>query len=382
MTSRDDFLTAGADLDAAAGAIDARSMSAGVRSAHVRAHLRGLAAAGLPAESLARAAGVDLAALDDPERWVPASAIHALWEAARRLDPSPDLGLRVGASVPAGALDVLDYLLPSCATLRDALVMVDRLHRIATTTSQFRVVDAPGGGDVRLESELRVPGVRIHPLGRDYVFAVIVLRLRRLDARMRPRVVELRGPALAPAGRYLEIFGVPATFDHAASALVFSPDVLDLPMSSADASLCAILERHAQTLAAKAPSADLLDRARTELARMIGEGRLDVATLGKRLGTSPRTLQRRLVERGVAYSTLLDEARCELACAHLRDATLSIDEIAGLLGYSEPSAFSRAFRRWTGSAPARYRKGIARRDPDERDTVSRSDAPRLLDGEP
>lgn len=305
---------------------------------------------------LARRAGIDLAALDDPEHWVAASSIHALWTAASEVDRAPDLGLRVGAGVPTGAFDVLDYLLPACATLGDALVLVDRLHRVATTTSRFVVHAPPSGGEVRVESELRVPPGQIHALGRDYAFTVVVLRLRRLDPRMRPTLVELRGPALAAPARYAEVLGTRVTFDHAQSALVFSRDVWELPISTADAALRAILERHATALADKAPAVDLLDHARTELAVMIGAGRIDIATLARRLGQSPRTLQRRLVERGVAYSTLLDEARRELACSYLRERSLSVDEIAGLLGYSEISAFSRAFRRWTGTSPLRYRR--------------------------
>jgi len=298
---------------------------------------------------------MDVMALDDPERWVPASSIHALWTAASELDRAPDLGLRVGACVPGGALDVLDYLLPACATLGDALVLVDRLHRIATTTSRFVVHAPPSGGEVRVESELRVPPGQIHVLGRDYAFAVLVLRLRRLDPRMRPTRVELRGPAVAAPSRYPEVLGTRVTFDHAASALVFSREVWDLPISTADAALRAILERHAEAIAEKAPAVDLLDHARTELAVMIGTGRIDIATLSRRLGQSSRTLQRRLVERGVAYSTLLDEARCELACSYLRERSLSVEENAGLLGYSETPPFPPPFPRRTRTSPPRHR---------------------------
>lgn len=337
-------------------------MTVGIRSAHVRATLRGLEAVGLPAARLAREAGIDGPALDDPERYVPASEVHALWRAAAAADPASDLGLRVGASVPAGALDVFDYLLPACATLGEALVLVARLHRVATTTSQFHVVFAASGAQVRLESELRVPGVQIHPQGRDYVFSVLVHRLRRLHPRMVPAQIELRGPPLAAPARYAAVLGAPVSFDHPASALVFSRQVWDLPLERADATLRAILERHAAALAEKAPASDVVDHARTELAVMVGEGRIDIATLARRLGTSSRTLQRRLVERGVAYSALLDDARRELASSYLRDRSLTVDEIAGLLGYSEPSAFARAFRRWTGASPLRFRRGGGRAD--------------------
>ncbi len=140
---------------------------------------------------------------------------------------------------------------------------------------------------------------------------------------------------------------------------VVAREAWDRPIVGADATLRAILERHGLHLAARAPSPALVDHARTTLAAMIGEGLADIATLARRLGVTPRTLQRKLEAEGVAYSELLDQARRELACAYLADPALSVEEIAALTGYSEASAFSRAFRRWTGASPLRYRRGRA-----------------------
>jgi len=170
------------------------------------------------------------------------------------------------------------------------------------------------------------------------------------------RAVELRGVPNAAPARYAELLGARVTFGHAASAIVLPGHVLPLRLVGADATLRAILERHAHHLARQAPSHDLVDHARRELAVMLGQGHAEIAMLAKRLAVSTRTLQRRLTERGIAYSTLLDEARRDLAIGYLAEPGASVDEIAALLGYSEPSAFARAFRRWTGASPASWRR--------------------------
>ena len=330
-------------------------MSATVRSLNVRAALRGLEAVGLDATELARSVGIDEASLLDPERFFPAPTMRALFAAAAARDPSPDLGLRAGAAVPPGAFDVFDYLLPACDTIGQALELVDRLAGLGTTVSAFHLVRTPDG-DARLESRLNVPGSDIHPQTRDYVFSVHVHRLRRVHPLFGLRALELRGPPNAAPERYREVFGAPVTFGHAGSALVLPGHVLALRIEGADATLRGILERHAAHFASRAPPTDFVDHARRELSVLLGQGRAEIALLARGLGVATRTLQRRLAERGVPYSTLLDEARRDLALVYLADPDIRVEEVGALLHYSEPSAFVRAFRRWTGSSPARWRR--------------------------
>lgn len=341
-------------------------MPAGIRSVHVLASMRGMEAIGVPARELAARAGVDLARLSDPEHYVAAEKMHALWELASQAHGEPDCGLRVGASIPGGAFEVMDYLLPSCATVGQAFEAMVRFFQIATTTARYRLVDRPSEPVIRCESELLVPGTVIHPQARDFAFSALADRFRRMHPGFRLAAVELRGPPIAPSARYDEAFGCPVSFDHPTSCLVVPRDVWELTLPGNDAGLRGILERHAGHVARKAPSSDLLERARAELAIMLGEGRAEVAVLARRLGMGQRTLQRRLAERGVPYSSLLDQARLSLARMYLDDQGLGVDEIAALLGYSEPSAFTRAFRRWTGVSPRAYRRRASAEPPTPR----------------
>ena len=320
--------------------------------------LAGMHAVGLDPDALTAAVGFEAAHLTDPDRYLAASSVLDLWTRAARADEGDDLGLRVGAAVPVGALEVVDYLIPSCGTIGEAVEAIQRFSRVGTTNSHFRVERSPGAEEIHLVSHLDIPGAAIHDQARDYVFTILIRRLRYAASSFRPLRVEFRGRANTNAKRYTEVLGGPTTFGHENTTIVMHRDAWELPIENGDAVLRRVLERHASDLVKGAPAPDLVDRARNELTMMLGASQTAIATLAKRLGMSGRTLQRRLKERGVPYSTLLDEARFALARIYLPDTALSLDEVSELLGYSEPRAFARAFRRWTGQTPAAYRRAI------------------------
>ena len=111
-------------------------------------------------------------------------------------------------------------------------------------------------------------------------------------------------------------------------------------------------------LVSQVPSA--IEAWRRSLVPLIREGRTTLAELARLHHTSPRSLQRRLADQGTTFQALLDETRRHLAEAHLKEGRLDLAEIALLLGYSEQSAFTRAFRAWTGQPPAQWRRAQLR----------------------
>jgi len=106
-------------------------------------------------------------------------------------------------------------------------------------------------------------------------------------------------------------------------------------------------------------SSELVSRVRTEVAAQMTDGRASVEDVARALSLSSRTLQRRLERAGTTFASLIDDARRAAALTHLRNPRVAIKEAAFLVGFSEPSTFYRAFRRWTGATPASYRRAFA-----------------------
>ena len=117
-----------------------------------------------------------------------------------------------------------------------------------------------------------------------------------------------------------------------------------------------VLTRHADHLLSKLPKADkIVENAREKLVVCMRNGNPSIEALTEKLHITPRTLQRRFKEEGTSFKTLLNEMRKGLAARYLEEEKLGVSEIAYLLGYSEPSAFHRAFKRWFNVTPAEYR---------------------------
>jgi AraC-like DNA-binding protein len=168
--------------------------------------------------------------------------------------------------------------------------------------------------------------------------------------------IRFRHAAPAEAERLCETLAAPVRFEAEDNALVLPEAVMALPLPSADPAMFAYFDREAARRVAEHghPSATVLDELRRVIEATLPEGVPELASLAEQLGLSPRTLQRRLAEQGSSLRKLIDELRHELALRHLA-AGLSIAEVSFLLGFSEPSAFHRAFKRWTDRTPAQWR---------------------------
>ena len=126
---------------------------------------------------------------------------------------------------------------------------------------------------------------------------------------------------------------------------------------SADAALAQVLDRYVRERIERAPTEDdFATLVRSTIRRAVGSGDLGAEHAARSLGVSTRTLHRRLREQRTTYQRLLNDVRRDAALVHLEEGRLSLGEIAFVLGYSEPSAFHRAFKRWTGETAASYRR--------------------------
>jgi AraC-like DNA-binding protein len=329
-------------------------------SSDLRAQLQALANLGYDADRLRSAAGLTREDLENPEARFPFDVSAVVLRSAMTERPLSHIGLRLAASVPFGAYDVVDYLVYSCDRVRDGLERLARYFATVTQVVSLHVEDH--GDEVRflIRDAIGVRGT--FRFAAEYTASITARRLREGTAgrcRVQHAAFEHRGADEAELERVL---GFPVRFDQPFTGLVLSSEAAALPFERRDPVLRRVLEEHARDLDARLvplePTIAVIGRAvEAELAG--GDPR--IASVARRLGTTARTLQRRLGADGVTYQQLLDDARRRAAERYLRGSSLAIAEIAYLLGYSEASAFHRAFRRWTGLAPGDLR--AARREP-------------------
>jgi AraC-like DNA-binding protein len=192
----------------------------------------------------------------------------------------------------------------------------------------------------------------------EYALAACYLRVRNAVGDFDPIRVEFSHEAPADTSEHERIFRSPVLFRCVGTRMVLSRSVWDQPNAHPDPALCALLEEHAKRLLSEVSRGGFGGEVRkTTLAQLRG-GTPTLAHVAKRLGMSGRTLQRRLEEEGTSFAELLDELRRGMAQAYLADPQVSISEVSYLLGFSEQSAFQRAFKRWTGLTPRGFRRTL------------------------
>lgn len=178
-----------------------------------------------------------------------------------------------------------------------------------------------------------------------------------LGSRWAPEEVHFMHPRPDDARAHELAFGAPIYFQQPCNRVLFDPQVLGAAMPRADRNLHDLISRtwaEPNHLAARQP--DLLARARSQISRTLESGDCELAKIANLCGVPAWTLKRRLNEAGLTFQKLVTDTRRDMAIEYLCDYRLSVTETALALGYSETSAFSRAFRQWTGQSPSDYRR--------------------------
>ncbi len=312
---------------------------------------------GLDAENLLRRAGVDAARLGDPDARLPAEQADALWREAFAAAGDPCLALHAAEATPFGAFPALDYLAASSSTLGEGLSRVAAYFPLVDPRGRIDVV--PVASAVALVFRA-IGGRAVPPPAQEYTLAVLYLRARQVaPAPWKPAEVRFTFPRPAQTGEHARVFEVEPRFDAREAALVLPQAAWDLPPRAPDPGLFSLLDDHARRLAGAAAAENLPDRVRAAIAADLPGREPSLQAAARRLGQSRRSLQRRLTASGTSFARLVAEVRRERAEAFLAARDVSVAEVSWLVGFSEQSAFTRAFRRWTGRSPTEFRRGAA-----------------------
>jgi AraC-like DNA-binding protein len=315
----------------------------------------------VPARDLCRAAGIDVDQLADPLARIPVRLLAKVYDVAAARSGDDALGLHVGERTGPGVVDLVDYAFISRPTLAKAY---DDLHALVAPLYPEAEVSLTVAGAVAVFGYRIDPSEARHHRHRCEALLTGVLKLAERGLGMRKPLlrVAFQHPRPADVTEHQRIFAAPIHFDRPANELAFDAHWLSVPLATADANLCAVLDRHLRDLVTRMPASQNYKRfsydVRRRLAQLFRSGAIGLPTLAKSLGVSERTLQRRLREEGTSLQELVDEVRSELSVSLLDDSDLSLSDVAERLGYASLGAFSRAFRRWRGVSPAAHRKAV------------------------
>jgi AraC-like DNA-binding protein len=303
-------------------------------------------------EALLRACELTPEMLADADARISPAQFCVAWAEAIRLSGAPSLALRLAEATPPGAFGIVEYVCRSSPTLGEALRQWVRYLNLLDDAVEVGLVDDAKGACLRVLRESEAPA----PASHELCFALLVLNARRLSTEpFQPLAVDFEHRARGDVAPYEAFFGAKVTFGARSTQLVMQKSALEARLATADPALLAILTRAADELRAKERvDPPIVAQVKRVLWEALREDDAEIGKVAKRLGLSARSLQRRLKEEGASYQGVREQAREELARRYLEDG-LSIAEISFLLGFSQPSAFFRAFKRWTGLTPLESR---------------------------
>lgn len=320
----------------------------------LRAFIDGLERLGFDAAALLAPTGIRRADLGDPDAQIPCVAVDLVVCGALEQRRTANLGARLAALTPIGTHPLLDYLVMTSATVGEGLAQLARYFRLTRAPADLLLCDD--------EDPIRVIVDRApNPFVAEYTASLIVHHLRaETEGRLRVAFVSLTHEPDDVPGLERQL-GCPLRTPAAWSGVAFPRDVWRLPLRRRDSALTRVLEGHAREVAARTPAPpeapdSLSVRVRGVLATRLGRSEPGVREVARQLAVAPRTLQRRLAAEGASFQDLVDDTRRVAAERLLTDASLAVAEIAYLLGFSEPSAFHRAFKRWAGVTPQVFRR--------------------------
>jgi len=302
--------------------------------------------------------GLSASVLREPDLMLPADRVGQLLENSAAASGVESFGLRMAETRQLSNLGRVGMLIRDQATLRDSISVLVRYQ--AMLNGSLSVMIEESAGVVVIREEVIVG--RAQPVRQAIELAIgVMLRLMRqvLGERWRPRRVCFTHAAPRDIGTHGRVFGPCVEFDHDFNGIVCAKADLDAANPSADPAMA----RYAQelldtTLQTHVPS--MLDDVRRTVLLLLPSGRCSIEQVAAHLGVVCRTVQRRLSEQGVSFSTLVNDVRIELAERHVVNSERALTDVAALLGFSAPSGFSRWYHAQFGCSPSQARAARTR----------------------
>jgi len=310
---------------------------------------------GIDPLELCEEVGIDMARAANPDWRVPRDRFNALLERAVVLTGDEAFGLAAAEQLQPQVLQALGLAWLASDTVYDGLRRMARFARFVSTGASMVLEEE---GEYLHAVFVSAPGTGGRSwTGHDYAVGIVVRMCQlTLGDFLPPLRVTIDRPHPRVAARWEYMLASRVTFDAAETRITWPLSEVLEPLVTGDPTLARVNDELAQGyldgFLGRSTVRDVMDH----IVRLLPDGAPGQDQVAGALHMSSRTLQRKLREEDTSFTELLQQARLDLARRYLGDQRRSVVETAYLLGFSEPSTFSRAFKRWTGMAPAEYRE--------------------------
>jgi AraC-like DNA-binding protein len=301
-------------------------------------------------------AGLDYSQLSLSDARYPWRKMQRLWTRAVEVTEDPCFGLYAGRNIRPTSFHALGFSWLASQTLLGSLQRLCRYHRIISTAPmQFSI--APEGDRYAFATTHNDPTHIPTDTAVDAFMAAFVQLCRTAtDRHFCPLSIALRRSDPGHLDEYIRFFDCPVSFDAEQNLIHFDKDSLEQQLPGDNSELARANDAVAEKYLASLDPQKIASDVRELLITLLPSGKSSQKTIAKRLNRSLSTLQRQLQNEGTNYKDILEHTRKNLATEYVLDGHLSLGQIAYMLGFSDQSNFSRAFKRWTDLSPREYRQ--------------------------
>ncbi len=277
--------------------------------------------------------------------------VRGLWQLAVRETRGMNFGLKVAEHIRPSTFDVVGYSMTCSATLREAMHRFARFEKLISNSATVTVFETPDTLKVNFDFDM---GGGTQPVWQavDTSLAGLVRFISWIaGSEIAPVAVYFRHKGPQDLSEYQKFLTCPIHFSCDENSIIFTASDMDRPILSADEQLASLLDTVAINNMAEV-NERFAKRVRDCLEVQVSEGQISRLRTAQLMNMTERTLLRRLKGEGTTFQEVLDKLREELAYDYLLQPDMTIQKVSSLLGFSEPSTFSRAFKRWTGHSPS------------------------------
>lgn len=313
--------------------------------------------AGIDSQALFKEAGVEYKQAVNPYMRVPTAKMNRLFELSVKATNNPGFGLSMVDFIHPTTFHALGYSLFASTTLEDFFERLVRFFRIASDNCRHHIEESQT--EYKLRIELLVPNLSYET--QDGWTATLVKFTRAIyRPGFNPVRVTLPRSALPQieVEKYERYFRCPVEFGANEWAVYYDKNEVNVPLPGANSELALINDKVVMEYLAQLGKSDLVTLVRSHIIKQLPSGNCSKELVAASLHMSPRNLQRKLELQKTNYQDILDQTRKDLAKKYIESEHTSISEITYLLGFSDTSNFSRAFKRWLNCTPSQYRSAI------------------------